>query len=160
MKIVIQTQHRENYGSHDWDGEGECPQYWKFKGGNTYVVHGVTIEQNLSAEWWKSLESAIESSSEYFEEYIISSDIVDEVDYDESKVCADWESPVHLVYMNGVWAAKRITTPDFPTNWGELALKRETWVQHGSERMDYLCVYERKDGVICDWQGEPLVCAA
>jgi len=26
----------ENYGAHDWDGEGECPQYWKFKGGEDY----------------------------------------------------------------------------------------------------------------------------
>ena len=37
MKLVIQTQFKENYGAHDWDGEGECPQYWKFKGGETYV---------------------------------------------------------------------------------------------------------------------------
>ena len=38
MKIVFQTQIRENYGAHDWDGKGECPQYWKFKGGNTFVA--------------------------------------------------------------------------------------------------------------------------
>jgi len=37
MKLVIQTQFKENYGAHDWDGKGECPQYWKFKGGETYV---------------------------------------------------------------------------------------------------------------------------
>ena len=28
MKLVIQTQYKENYGYHDWDGKGECPQYW------------------------------------------------------------------------------------------------------------------------------------
>ena len=38
MKLVIHTQFKENYGAHDWDGKGECPQYWKFKGGSTYVV--------------------------------------------------------------------------------------------------------------------------
>ena len=38
MYIVFQTQHRENYGAHDWDGKGECPQYWKFKGGDTYIA--------------------------------------------------------------------------------------------------------------------------
>jgi len=26
----------ENYGAHDWDGEGECPQHWKFKGGEDF----------------------------------------------------------------------------------------------------------------------------
>ena len=41
MKLVIQTQYKENYGAHDWNGEGECPQYWKFKGGETYVVPNV-----------------------------------------------------------------------------------------------------------------------
>ena len=36
MKLHITTQYSENYGAHDWDGEGECPQYWKFKGGEDY----------------------------------------------------------------------------------------------------------------------------
>ena len=39
MKLVIYTQFRENYGAHDWDGEGECPQRWKYKGGDTYVAY-------------------------------------------------------------------------------------------------------------------------
>jgi hypothetical protein len=38
MKLLITTQVRENYGAHDWDGVGECPQYWKSKGGNEYVL--------------------------------------------------------------------------------------------------------------------------
>ena len=42
MKLVIQTQIKENYGAHDWDGEGECPQRWKFKGGTTYVVNDLS----------------------------------------------------------------------------------------------------------------------
>ena len=36
MKLHITTQYMENYGAHDWDGEGACPQYWKFKGGQDY----------------------------------------------------------------------------------------------------------------------------
>jgi len=31
----------ENYGAHDWDGEGECPQYWKMKGGEDYFILNV-----------------------------------------------------------------------------------------------------------------------
>jgi hypothetical protein len=26
----------ENYGAHDWDGLGSCPQRWKFKGGEDF----------------------------------------------------------------------------------------------------------------------------
>jgi len=36
MKLHITTQYQENYGAHDWDGEGECPQRWKMKGGEDY----------------------------------------------------------------------------------------------------------------------------
>ena len=43
--LVINTQHRENYGAHDWDGKGECPQHWKYKGGTTYFVTGLTGKQ-------------------------------------------------------------------------------------------------------------------
>jgi hypothetical protein len=41
MILVIDTQYMENYGAHDWDGKGECPQYWKAKGGNEYKVTGI-----------------------------------------------------------------------------------------------------------------------
>ena len=40
MKLLITTQNYENYGAHDWDGVGECPQYWKAKGGSDYVEIG------------------------------------------------------------------------------------------------------------------------
>ena len=43
--LVILTQYKENYGAPDWDGKGECPRYWKFKGGSTYFVTNLTSEQ-------------------------------------------------------------------------------------------------------------------
>lgn len=36
FRVVVTTQVYENYGAHCWDGKGECPQYWKAKGGNEY----------------------------------------------------------------------------------------------------------------------------
>jgi len=36
MKLHIVCQYMENYGAHDWDGEGSCPQHWKMKGGEDY----------------------------------------------------------------------------------------------------------------------------
>jgi hypothetical protein len=36
MKLHITCQYMENYGAHDWDGNGECPQRWKFKGGEDF----------------------------------------------------------------------------------------------------------------------------
>ena len=38
----------ENYGAHDWDGEGECPQYWKMKGGEDYFI--LNVDSDAEAE--------------------------------------------------------------------------------------------------------------
>lgn len=81
MRIVINTQYRENYGAHDWDGTGVCPQYWKNKGGTDYVVEGVnlpldsTIHERAQAIV-DGLRSVIETRSEYCTEDIIDWEIV------------------------------------------------------------------------------------
>lgn len=78
MKIVITTQFRENYGAHDWDGVGECPQYWKFKGGSEYIIEDVQQHVKLNDFFGKkcemivdSIRPKIEHKSEYAEEYIL-----------------------------------------------------------------------------------------
>lgn len=96
MKIVIQTQYRENYGAHDWDGEGTCPQYWKYKGGNTYVVEGVGIEDARSEGYYDTLFDLVSEKSDYWEEYVLGSDLVDEADFKESDICEHWENPVYI----------------------------------------------------------------
>lgn len=47
FRLVLWTQVYENYGAHDWDGESECPQYWKAKGGNEYHVQIGTVSRVL-----------------------------------------------------------------------------------------------------------------
>ena len=32
VQVAITGDYMENYGAHDWDGQGECPQHWKCKG--------------------------------------------------------------------------------------------------------------------------------
>ena len=44
MMLVITTQLQENYGAHNWDGEGACPQYWKMKGGSEYKILGIPAD--------------------------------------------------------------------------------------------------------------------
>lgn len=38
FRLVANFQYKENYGAHDWDGTGECPQCWKYKGGDSLVL--------------------------------------------------------------------------------------------------------------------------
>jgi hypothetical protein len=74
-KLLITTQVYENYGAHDWDGKGACPQYWKAKGGNDYVVKKFR-NINKATETVMTLRGQIESDNEYFREHIIGWEIV------------------------------------------------------------------------------------
>lgn len=48
--VIVSGQYMENYGSHDWNGEGTCPSYWKFKGDHQEVSEkGVEMEDLASA---------------------------------------------------------------------------------------------------------------
>ena len=72
-KLLITTQVYENYGAHDWDGRGECPQYWKAKGGNDYVVKKFKGDATTAA---MALRSQIEQDNRYYREHIIGWEVV------------------------------------------------------------------------------------
>ena len=73
-KLLITTQVHENYGAHDWDGQGECPQYWKAKGGNDYVVKNIDV--NKATETVMALRGQIEQDTHAFRESILDWEIV------------------------------------------------------------------------------------
>ena len=98
-KLLITTQVYENYGAHDWDGVGECPQYWKAKGGNDYVVKNFKGNRRPSVadsatETVMALRGQIEQDNDGFRETIIGWEIVandyltefekDQLDYEGS----------------------------------------------------------------------------
>ena len=70
MILVIKTQIQENYGANDWDGEGQCPQSWKFKGGQEFMVTGVHSGQDIDAIV-DCVRDRVEENNEYFREFII-----------------------------------------------------------------------------------------
>jgi hypothetical protein len=74
-KLLITTQVYENYGAHDWDGVGECPQYWKAKGGSDYVVKKFK-DLNAVTETVMALRGQIECDNEGFREHIIGWEVV------------------------------------------------------------------------------------
>ena len=70
MMLVIDTQYMENYGAHDWDGKGECPQYWKMKGGSSYKIVGIPAGTELQTVL-ELVTPEIERDNDYCREYII-----------------------------------------------------------------------------------------
>ena len=86
MKLVIITQVRENYGAHDYDGNGPVPQYWKNKGGSEYIVDDIEhfvahaddfFAKNIKSVVYDYIAKKIEQKSDYFEETIILYKVVD-----------------------------------------------------------------------------------
>ena len=78
MQLLITTQVQENYGAHDWDGEGACPQYWKFKGGSDYKYDLGKFGRSEEAitELVMTLRGKIEQSNDYVREYILGYEVV------------------------------------------------------------------------------------
>lgn len=155
MKIVIQTQFRENYGAHTWDGKGECPQYWKSKGGETYVLRDLAVKDALkSAAIVEKIRSLIEHRSEGSEEYIIDWRLADDC---ESDGCEAWETPwVISPQDEGDYIAFREVRNDDEYGYmrQDILKKVEKYrmVQSGN-REDYNVQYFLRDGGIMDFNG-------
>lgn len=107
--LVIRTQFMENYGAHDWDGEGECPQYWKMKGGSEYKVTNIPL--NIDYQEVVSMAN-VEKNNEYVREYILDWSIEgddymswfekSQLEYDGKVACP--EPTVDYSELNGAFA--------------------------------------------------------
>lgn len=146
MKLVIQTQIKENYGAHDWDGKGECPQYWKFKGGNTYVVEGLSgkMINKISQHGIPTLSGLIEHANESWEEYILDWEVAE----DSATVCEAWESPIVLSYVDGAWRACKITeNGEYGYFRKEIVRQTRSWTMlQGGEEANHVVEYTMEDG--------------
>ena len=109
MQLLITTQVQENYGAHDWDGTGECPQYWKFKGGSDYMVtiDGFNPDHEFADKKLEmivdSIRPKLETDSLGYREYIIGYGIVADdylTDFEKSQL--EYEGEI-------AYPAKRLT---------------------------------------------------
>jgi hypothetical protein len=139
MKIVINTQIRENYGS-------ALTPYWKFKGGDVYVVPNLTTAQVLKVKesGIPTLTALIETRNAGFEEYVVDWYIADDGD----KACQEWETPFELCYTGGKWIASRVIDNDGYMR-REIVSKTEQYDMFpGGERNNYSTVFMMRNGDI------------
>jgi hypothetical protein len=101
MKLLITTQVYENYGAHDWDGKGECPQYWKAKGGSDYVVKQFKGDPTTAV---MALRDQIEESNEGYRESIIDFRLVADdylTEFEQSQL--DYEGKITYASKELAW---------------------------------------------------------
>lgn len=139
MKIVINTQIRENYG------DANKP-YWKFKGGDVYVVSNLSPEQVIKVKenGIPTLKALIEVKNAGFEEYVIDYSILD----DDAVVCEPWESPTELSWKNGRWVAIRtVENGEYGHLRSEIERRTEEYdmLMEGG-RENYRVVYTMRNG--------------
>lgn len=150
MKLAIYTQIKENYGAHTWDGKGECPQYWKFKGGDTYVVENLSKDQarRIQENGIPHLKSLIESFSQAEEEYILDYSLL----LNNEKPCNDWEAPIFLSWNGENWVAQRtIINSEGGLLRKEISSTTRTWtLLENGQRGDNEIVYTMNDGSVLD----------
>ena len=103
MKLVIQTQYCENYGSTD-------KPYWKFKGGDTYIVPNLSPAQaeRILSHGIPTLKALIEYKNSMSEEYVTYYRIVE----DDTVVCDEWEAPNMLSWENNTWVCRQVQLND------------------------------------------------
>ena len=108
MKLVIHTQFKENYGAHTWDGKGECPQYWKFKGGDTFVM--AIEDPNNRPNNIHEIEDLISYKDDGSEEYVVDWSFED----DDATVCEEWETPWNIYKEeDGYYASRFVKAEDY-----------------------------------------------
>ena len=92
IRVVFQTQFRENYGAHNWDGEGI---FLSLEVQPELPISSLRLRRNADSEWWEDVSFCISHSSEYSAEYIISETVVDAIDFLESDHVEEWEEPIY-----------------------------------------------------------------
>ncbi len=84
FKVVVETQVYENYAAHDYDGKGPAPEpYWKAKGGNTYIVARISLEEAVKGRAYihaTYIEPALpnmQRNDHWYHEYLVDWELVD-----------------------------------------------------------------------------------
>ena len=144
MKIFISTQNMENYGAHSWDGEGECPQYWKYKGGENYVVF--VKEDEDAEEVLAELKNLIEYSNDAIREYIRNYTVFEDDEKLPFEIAAAAYEPTVTVERN-TFGKLVVTRSYLGKAWygsQDYSGKVESWVMlPEGGRHDYSCHYIR-----------------
>lgn len=107
MKLYITCQYMENYGAHDWDGQGECPQYWKMKGGEDYFFplgpHGRSEEAlaELVEYFRKDVEWDDIGSRQYIINYtVVADDYMTQFERDQLEYEGKITYPARILKMD------------------------------------------------------------
>ena len=135
---TVTTQYRENYGAHNWDETGECPQYWKNKGGETYVLYpSVNVAD---------FEKAISHRNDYSEVFVIFTE--HHADIDSIPAEDEWRSNTHVTMENGLFHCS-VDDNNSGQMRDEIVSKYKRWLLHPDSNIsEHRVYYTMNDGEV------------
>lgn len=140
MKVIIQTQTYENYGAHDWDGEGECPQRWKPKGGYTFIF-------TCNPRDKYKLAALVKINNEMFVEEIIDIAECEEAFFNVRDHCSEYQHPTFIERGVDCWLAHRIAHCEFD----DFDYTRESWIVGKGQAREAMKREVCIDGLVMSW---------
>jgi hypothetical protein len=144
----------ENYA---WNEDGSLgtgtDAYWKYKGGDTYIVDA-TVEQAQASTFWSNLEAHIEYSNDMAQEYILGMEVIDECDFKLEDHIQEWEAPIYLTAQDdGFVATKTTENGEFGYMRSEIKTKIETWtVLPENDRDNYTSQFVMEDNSVIPYK--------
>ena len=148
MHVVIFTQYRENYGE-------PGSSYWKNKGGSTYVLTNVTVEEVAAPGKLPKIMSDLFALIEYSND--MSSETMVDWELRDGEFQADpdsWDVPIFIRREGDEFLASQTTHNNDWQFRDEIAIKHETWnMIWESDRRNYQVEYTLRDGRVVDEAG-------
>ena len=144
MKLVIQTQYSENYGSAD-------KPFWKFKGGDTYVVHNLTTAQaqRVLRDGIPTLKALIEYKNSSSEEFVNFYSVVED---DATWFCDEWETPYILSWENNTWVCRQVQANDGSFRKPVVSKVTKYTLGMGGDKSDLLVSWVMENGDIIPYK--------
>lgn len=154
MKLLINTQYKENYAWHNEDYvHGVSEPYWKYKGGSAYVLENVGNEvlsqvdaYDLLHEYYPEVVDAISMSDSAQQEYIIDVQLLaDSAPLD----IEEWDNPyfINVSSDGSITCERNVANGEFGWMRNEILSKNEKWTMlPKQERDNYRVTFIMSDG--------------
>ena len=153
MKLLINTQYKENYACHNEDYvHGVSEPYWKYKGGSAYVLENVVSPvasgdaYDMLHKYYPEVVDAISMSDDAQQEYVIDVQLLPD---SAPLAIEEWDNPyfINVSSDGSITCERNVANGEFGWMRQEILSKNEKWTMGPSqERNDYSVNFIMSDG--------------
>ena len=139
--FLLSTQYRENYAYADWNGEGECPEHWKCKGGVDYIIRAESAAHaRIKWEAWRIKNNMVDSK-------FSTETVLDIVKGEGDPNAPTREEQEQLDFAGEIYSpARRILDPDPEMTQERIEINHANWSGGRCYRTEYTVDVFKEEG--------------